>query len=88
MNLVSLIIFVPIPKPRKLLLKERKAKLIKGFKMAGLSKRQCKRYKGRALPYSISDYADRCLECVRLGTDYNLSPLNYSKLKRLQDRKE
>ena len=77
-----------MPRPRKLTSKERKAKLIKGFEMAELSKRQCKRCRERSLSCSVNEHADRCLECVRSCADCSLAPLNYSRLKRLQDKNE
>ena len=77
-----------MPRPYKLTLKECKAKLIKGFKMAEFSKRQCRCCRERSLPYSISEHADRYLDYIQLCADYSLSPLNYPKLKRLQDRME
>ena len=56
--------------------------------MATLLKRSCKRCEDTPQLCHSGDGSDRCVECVRVGLDCDLSPINIPKWKRLEERRK
>ena len=66
----------------------RRRQLVLKLGMATLSKRSCKRCKNTPQLCHSGDGSDRCVECVRVGSDCDLSPINIPKWKRLEERRK
>ena len=77
-----------MPRPRKLSSKERRAKLVKGFGMATLSKRQCQRCRSRQAVCRVNSETDPCLECIHAGVNCSLAPISLPRWKRLNEKRE